>query len=86
MASKEERLVRSKRTSGETPEPGSSFSPDRIKLFAAEVRSEFGKVVWPGRKQTAATTMAVVVLVVVISFYLGAVDLLLGKVIGYVLR
>jgi len=86
MASNEERLAKGRKTPGDAPEQGSMFRPDRIKEFAAEVKIEFGKIVWPARKQTVATTMAVVVLVMIISFYLGAVDLLLGKLIGYILR
>ena len=86
MASKEDRLAKSKKAAGSEPEQGSIFRPDRIKEFAGEVKNEFGKIVWPAKKQTVSTTAVVVVLVMIISFYLGAVDLLLGKVIGYVLR
>jgi len=86
MASKEDRLVKSKKAAGSEPDQGSVFRPDRIKEFAGEVKNEFGKIVWPAKKQTVGTTAVVVVLVMIISFYLGAVDLLLGKVIGYVLR
>ena len=62
------------------------FDLARLKQFFADVKSEFGKVVWPNKKQTMGSTGVVVVLVMLISFYLGAVDLLLGKFIGYVLR
>jgi len=62
------------------------FDLSRLKQFVADVKSEFGKIVWPNRKQTIGSTGVVVVLVMLISFYLGAVDLLLGKFIGYVLR
>lgn len=86
MASKEDQLAKSKKTVGKDPGQGSVFRPGRIKEFAAEVQNEFGKIVWPGKKQTLSTTAVVVVLVMIISFYLGAVDLLLGKIIGYVLR
>jgi preprotein translocase subunit SecE len=86
MASKEDRLAKSKKSTGNDLEEGSVFRPGRIKEFAAEVKNEFGKVVWPSKKQTVGTTAVVVVLVLIISFYLGAVDLLLGKLIGYILR
>lgn len=86
MASKEDRLAKSKKADGSDPDQGSVFQPGRVKEFAAEVKNEFGKIVWPARKQTVGTTAVVVVLVMIISFYLGAVDLLLGKLIGYVLR
>lgn len=86
MASKEDRLAKGKKADGGGPEQGAVFQPGRVKEFAAEVKNEFGKIVWPARKQTVGTTAVVVVLVMIISFYLGAVDLLLGKIIGYVLR
>lgn len=86
MASKEDRLAKSKKAEGTDPEQGSVFRPSRMKEFATEVKNEFGKIVWPAKKQTVGTTAVVVVLVMIISFYLGAVDLLLGKIIGYVLR
>ena len=87
MASTQDRSVRgSKKTIGKDSEGKDGFRLDRVSEFANEVRNEFNKIVWPARKQTIATTAVVLVLVVLLSFYLGAVDLLLGKVIGYVLR
>jgi preprotein translocase subunit SecE len=86
MASKEDRLTKSKKAVGNDSEPESVFRPGRVKEFANEVKNEFGKIVWPAKKQTVGTTAVVVVLVLIISFYLGAVDLFLGKIIGYVLR
>ncbi|MFZ5776478.1 MAG: preprotein translocase subunit SecE [Thermodesulfobacteriota bacterium] len=87
MASVQDRSARSgKKPVAKEPEARSGFGLDRIKEFGNEVRSEFGKIVWPARKQTVATTGVVLLLVMLLSFYLGAVDLLLGKIIGYVLR
>jgi preprotein translocase subunit SecE len=86
MAYKEDRLVKSKKTAGNDFEQESVFRLARVKEFATEVKNEFGKIVWPAKKQTVNTTAVVVVMVMIISFYLGAVDLLLGKIIGYVLR
>ncbi|MEW6500713.1 MAG: preprotein translocase subunit SecE, partial [Thermodesulfobacteriota bacterium] len=42
--------------------------------------------VWPAKKQTMLSTVVVVVLVMLMSLYLGAVDLVLGKIIGLILR
>ena len=47
---------------------------------------KFLKVAWPDKKHTLATCGVVVVLVIMISFYLGAVDLILGKLIGLVIK
>jgi len=68
-----------------TNEP-SPFSPTQIKKFVEEVKAEFLKIVWPDKKMTLGLTGVVVVLTIVISIYLGAVDLLLGKGVGSLLR
>ncbi|RJX34821.1 MAG: preprotein translocase subunit SecE [Desulfurivibrio sp.] len=68
------------------PEEGSKFELARIKEFIREVKNEFLKVAWPDKKHTVATAGVVVVLVIMISFYLGAVDLILGKLIGLVIK
>lgn len=67
-------------------EKKTQFQLSRINEFASDVKNEFGKVVWPDKKHTLASTGVVVVFVILISFYLGAVDLILGKLIGYILN
>lgn len=62
------------------------YSPSQIKLFSQEVKAEFLKIVWPNKKMTLGLTGVVVVLTVVLSLYLGSVDLLLGKLVSSVLR
>ena len=59
---------------------------DKVKLFSSEVKTEFGKISWPDRKQTLGSTVVVVILVMLISVYLGAVDLFLGKMISLILN
>lgn len=66
--------------------PKQKFQISQIKEFTAEVKSEFVKIAWPDKKHTIASTGVVTVLVTIISFYLGAVDLLLGKLIGIILQ
>ncbi len=63
-----------------------SFSPASIRQFVGEVKAEFNKVVWPERKVTVGLTGFVLILVTLISIYLGTVDLLLGKIVTMVLR
>ena len=72
----------------EAGKPGkkSSFSPSAIRTFVQEVQVEFNKVAWPQRKVTVGLTGFVIVLVVVISLYLGMVDLLLGKFVSSLLN
>ena len=64
----------------------SSLSPAGIRIFLQEVHAEFRKVVWPEKKVTMGLTGFVIVLVVIISLYLGSVDLLLGKLVSTVLK
>ncbi len=65
---------------------------DRIKLYSAkaaqflrEVRGELRKVTWPSWKTTVGSTAVVLVVVVVVSLYLGIVDVGLNSVIKLVL-
>ncbi len=58
----------------------------KTKNFIDEVKSELTKVTWPTRKETIATTWVVVVIIFVIALYLGACDILLAKIMRFVLR
>ena len=62
------------------------FSFARIKEFSGEVKSEFKKIVWPDKKVTMGSTGVVIVLVFLVSIYLGAVDLFIGKLVSYILK
>jgi preprotein translocase subunit SecE len=53
--------------------------------FLQEVKVELGKVTWPTRKETLATAWIVVVIVLLISLYLGACDLVLAKLMRLIL-
>ncbi len=57
----------------------------QLKAFLEESRAEIRKVTWPTRKETTATSIAVLVLVFVMSLFLGIVDLGLTKLVGYIL-
>lgn len=54
---------------------------NRARQFLKEARIELRKVKWPTRKELIASTTVVLVLVMIISFYLGLIDLGLIKVI-----
>lgn len=54
--------------------------------FLREVKIELKKVTWPSRTQTMGTTAVVIVLVIIISLFLGLVDLGLTKLVSIVLR
>ena len=49
--------------------------------FFKESWQELKKVYWPSRKETYAATLVVIIVVVLISVYLAAVDLALTKAI-----
>ncbi len=57
-----------------------------VRHFLQEVLAEFNKIVWPARKVTAGLTGFVLVLVLVLSLYLSSVDLLLGKLVTFILH
>ncbi len=67
-------------------EEKSNFSPAQIKKFFGEVKVEFTKIVWPDKKVTFGLTGVVIFFSILASAYLGSVDLLLGKLIGMLLR
>jgi len=57
----------------------------KAKNFLQEVNVELGKVTWPTRKETMATAWIVVVIIVLISLYLGACDVVLAKLMRLIL-
>lgn len=59
---------------------------ERIKTFFKEVKMELGKVVFPTREEVVGSTKVLIVMVLIISFFLGAVDLLLSKLVGMIVR
>jgi preprotein translocase subunit SecE len=71
---------------GIDPDKKSYFSPAGIRSFLREVHAEFRKIVWPPKKTTTGLTGFVILLVIVLSLYLGSVDLLLGKLVSTVLN
>jgi preprotein translocase subunit SecE len=53
--------------------------------FLREVKIELKKVTWPTRKQTMGSTVVVIILVAIISLFLGLVDLGLSSLVRVVL-
>ena len=58
---------------------------EKVKQFLREFRIEMKKVTWPSRKEIVASTGVVLVVVLLISFYLGLADLLLSKMLKLML-
>lgn len=59
---------------------------DKGLQFLREVKVELKKVVWPSRKQTIGSTVVVLILVMIISVFLGMVDIGLSSLIRVVLK
>jgi preprotein translocase subunit SecE len=53
----------------------------RTRGFLTEVRVELKKVSWPSRADTISSTGVVLVVVFIISFYLGFIDILLSRMV-----
>ncbi len=53
----------------------------RIRIFLSEVRAELKKVTWPSRQDTIASTGVVLIVVFIIAFYLGFIDILLSRMV-----
>jgi preprotein translocase subunit SecE len=58
----------------------------RLREFFQEVAAEFRRVNWPSRQEVAASTAVVLVVVLVLSMYLGAVDVALSRLVGVILK
>lgn len=53
--------------------------------FFESVKLELSKVTWPTRKETVATTGVVIMIVFMVSIYLGVCDVILSKIMRLVL-
>lgn len=59
---------------------------DKTMQFLREVMMELKKVTWPSRKQTTGSTIVMIILVAIISLFLGMVDFGLSKLIQTALQ
>jgi preprotein translocase subunit SecE len=58
----------------------------RAQEFVREVVAEFRKVTWPSRQELINSTVVVITVTVVISLFLGAVDVVLARIVERILR
>ena len=54
---------------------------EKIQEFLREVKIELKKVTWPSRKETLASTVVVLITVIISATFLGLVDFILSKII-----
>jgi preprotein translocase subunit SecE len=59
---------------------------NKIKDFFRDVKVEVKKVVFPTKDELIGSTWVVIITVVIISLFLGVVDLGLTKLVGIALR
>ena len=59
---------------------------EKCRTFLKEVNIELKKVVWPAKNQTIASTAVVIVLVIIVSSFLGLFDVGLKGLISMVLH
>jgi preprotein translocase subunit SecE len=55
---------------------------EKVRKFFKEVSNELKKVSWPTRQETISSTVVVIVLVFIVSLYLGIIDVILARFIG----
>jgi preprotein translocase subunit SecE len=58
----------------------------KIRTFLKEVKIELKKVVFPDREAVINSTKVVIITVIIISIFLGLVDLGLSKLVSLTLR
>jgi preprotein translocase subunit SecE len=59
---------------------------NKVKEFFREVKTEVKKVVFPTKDELIGSTWVVIITVLIISIFLGIIDLGLSKIVGIALR
>lgn len=72
------------KTSAKTSAPKEGFFHTAAN-YLREVQMELKKVTWPTRKQTAGTTLVVIILVFIVATFLGLFDYGLSRLVEVVL-
>ncbi len=65
---------------------GAAGFANKVSVFYQEFKTEMKKVTWPGRKETASSTVVVIITVMIIVMFLGLVDYGLGRIVYSVLN
>lgn len=70
-------------SSSSVPEPGKILV---FKDFLSDVRVEFGRVSWPGKKEVKSITIAVLGITFFFTLYLGIVDISLSELVAFLMK
>ncbi len=60
--------------------------PARVKSFLSDVRNEMRKVTYPSRKEVRATTLVVIITVIIFGLYFFVLDQAIGSGVAWVLK
>jgi preprotein translocase subunit SecE len=60
--------------------------PERISSFLSDVRNEMRKVTFPSRKEVQATTLVVIITVIIFGAFFAVVDQAMGNGVAWVLK
>ncbi len=78
-------MSKKKKSEATEPKGGVQTKVQATREYLEEVKGELKKVTWPTRKETFSTGLAVVVLVIIISIYLGVIDFGLSRLVRVIL-
>lgn len=84
MAAKKNQTEDTNVSSSEQSE-GIASKAIQLKEYFEESKAEIRKVTWPTRKEAVATSVAVLVMVVIMSLFLGVMDFGLTRIIALIL-
>ena len=62
-----------------------SMSPDSVRQWWKESRSELRKVTWPTPEQTRNLTLVVLAVCIVMATFLGTVDYILAQIVRLII-
>jgi preprotein translocase subunit SecE len=60
--------------------------PGRTRSFLSDVRNEMRKVTFPSRKEVQATTLVVIITVIIFGVYFYVIDQAIGNGITWILK
>lgn len=59
---------------------------NKVTQFINEVKLEFKKVSWSTRDELIGSAVAVIILVIILTVFIGVCDLVLSKIVDFVIR
>lgn len=63
----------------------SKKAASKASKYFRELKSEIKKVVWPDKKQIINNTLVVLAAIIIVSIFIGGLDILLGGLVSLVL-